>query len=213
MQRHGARYPLVSELAFITALVEKLGNHSAAIQKAHLPSGMEFLKSGYVSTLGHDDLTAPGRQELFDHGVLFAMKYPHLRATSLLAGGQDRVLESAQWFANGYWGRAWGSLNATAFTTIAEDGKTVSWITPMDTCAKWDYNFGNNATVEWGTVYLPPITRRLNALLPGVGLTDDDVHGALYACAYDLAALGTSPWCGAFLPNEIEAFECVTQPS
>ena len=76
------------------------------------------------------------------------------------------------------------------FSTIAEDSVTESWITPMDTCAKWDYNFGNNATVEWGTVYLPPITRRLNALLPGVGLTDDDVHGALYACAYDLAAHG-----------------------
>ena len=97
MQRHGARYPLVSELAFITALVEKLGNHSAAIQKAHVPSGMEFLKSGYVSTLGHDDLTAPGRQQLFEHGVQFALAYPHLKASTLLVGAQDRVIESAQW--------------------------------------------------------------------------------------------------------------------
>ena len=67
------------------------------------------------------------------------------------------------------------------------------------------------ATTEWGTVYLPPITKRLGGYLPGVNITDDDAHGALYACAYDLAALGTSPWCGAFLPNEIEAFECVSR--
>ena len=93
--------------------------------------------------------------------------------------------------------------------TIAENSTTVSWITPMDTCARWDYNYGNNATVAWGTVYLPPIARRLNALLPGVGLTADDVHGALYACAYDGAAHGprNSPWCGAFTPGEIAAFE------
>jgi acid phosphatase len=97
MQRHGSRYPLTSELPFITGLVEKLGNNSATIQRARLPSNLEFLKAGYVSTLGHDDLTAPGRQQLFDRGVMFALKYPHLRATSILAGAQDRVIESAQW--------------------------------------------------------------------------------------------------------------------
>jgi hypothetical protein len=33
---------------------------SASIQSTHLPSELEFLKSGYNTTLGHDDLTAPG---------------------------------------------------------------------------------------------------------------------------------------------------------
>ncbi len=72
------------------------------------------------------------------------MKYPHLQVDSILAGLQDRVVESAQWFALGYFGRSWTSLNATMFSTIAEDGVTPSWITPMDTCADWDYNYGNN---------------------------------------------------------------------
>ena len=147
----------------------------------------------------------------------------------MLAGNQDRVVESAQWFAQGYFGRGWGSMNASAFSTINEDTKTVSWITPMDTCHKWDYNYGNNvrpppparshalldsdvcpraqATIAWGNVYLPPIAKRLNKLLPGVNLTTANVHGALYACAYDLAAHGTSPWCGAFSQSEIEDFE------
>lgn len=77
----------------------------------------------------------------------------------------------------------------------------------MDTCAKWDYAYGNNATIAWGSVYLPPITKRLNKLLPGVGLVDADTHGALYACAYDLAAYGSSPWCDAFTDSEIGNFE------
>jgi acid phosphatase len=65
------------------------------------------------------------------------------------------------------------------------------------------------ATIAWGTHYLPPITKRLNKILPAVNLTDADVHGALYACAYDGAAYGLdkSPWCPVFTPSEIEDFE------
>lgn len=65
----------------------------------------------------------------------------------------------------------------------------------------------DQATIEWGSIYLPPIAKRLNKLLPGVNLTTDNVHGALYACAYDLAAYGTSPWCGAFTKSELLDFE------
>ncbi|KAF7971067.1 hypothetical protein HWV62_22123 [Athelia sp. TMB] len=207
MGRHGNRYPLSSELPYIQGLVAKLGNNSAAIQKARLPSNLAFLKDGYTTSLGINDLTAPGRQTLFEHGVAFRLKYPHLLGTSILAGNQDRVIESAQWFANGYFGRSWGDMNATAFSTIGENSTTVSWITAMDDCALWDYDYGGNATAEWDTVYLPAITKRLNKLVPGLGLVDDDTHGALYACAYDLAAWGTSPWCGAFTEQELSSFE------
>ena len=74
----------------------------------------------------------------------FRLKYPTLQADSVLAGLQDRVVESAQWFALGYFGRSWASLNATMFSTIAEDSVTESWITPMDTCEDWEYSYGNN---------------------------------------------------------------------
>ncbi|TFK49614.1 phosphoglycerate mutase-like protein [Heliocybe sulcata] len=207
MGRHGSRFPLASELVYIQNMTYKLGNASAAVAKAKLPSSMQFLKEGYTTKLGHDDLSAPGRLELFKHGVNFRLKYPQFNATSILAGGQDRVIESAQWFANGYYGRIWPNISSTVFSEIAEDNVTVSWITPMDTCPKWDYNYGNNATVAWGKIYLPAITKRLNKLLPGVGLTDDDTHGALYACAYDLAAYDVSPWCDVFTTTEIKDFE------
>ena len=59
MHRHGSRYPLASELVFVTNLVAKLGNSSEAIQKARLPENLQFLKNGYTSTLGHDDLHQP----------------------------------------------------------------------------------------------------------------------------------------------------------
>ena len=55
-----------------------------------------------------------------------------------------QVIESAQWFANGYFGRDWATLNATMFQVIPEDNVTISWITPMDTCKNWQYAYGNN---------------------------------------------------------------------
>lgn len=49
--------------------MKKLDNNLAAIQKARLPEGLAFLKDGYTSTLGVNDLTPPGRLQLFQHGV------------------------------------------------------------------------------------------------------------------------------------------------
>ncbi|CAE7099167.1 unnamed protein product [Rhizoctonia solani] len=207
--RHGSRYPLASELVFIQGLSSKLAIASTAIRSARLPSELQFLKSGYNTTLGHDDLTAPGRLQLFSHGVNFKLKYPQLSIQELLVGGQDRVEESAQWFREGYFGRNWA--NISTFTVIPEDSKTISFITPSFTCPKWQYAYGNNLTVEWGAHYLPPITNRLNKLIPGANLTDADTHGALYACAYDAAAYGIneSPWCGVFTQSELLDFEQV----
>ncbi|KAL1739919.1 histidine phosphatase superfamily, partial [Schizophyllum fasciatum] len=208
MGRHGSRWPLSSELEYIVNLTEKLSASWDYVQNADLPESMLFLKEGYTTCLGHDNLTATGRKQLFDHGVAFKLKYPNLTATTVLAGDQDRVVESAQWFSMGYFGRDWFTLQEKAFDTIAEDEETISWITPMDTCAKWSYaSFGDAPVDEWGAVYLPNITARLNDLIPGLNLTDDDTHGALYACAYDYAAYETSPWCDVFTESELGQFE------
>lgn len=44
--------------------------------------------------------------------------------------------------STGFFGR---TANVTStFSIIAEDTKTISWITPMDTCPKWNYAYGGN---------------------------------------------------------------------
>ncbi|KAJ6532022.1 phosphoglycerate mutase-like protein [Mycena capillaripes] len=207
MGRHGSRFPLSSELPYVTNLTVKLAGAAAAIKKANLPDSLAFLKDGYTTSLGINNLTAPGRRQLFDHGVDFRLRYPNLVATSVLAGNQDRVVESAQWFSQGFFGRDWPGLEANMFKLINEDLVTISWITPMDTCPKWQYAYGQNAVDTWGAVYLPPIAKRLNKLVPGVNFTAGDAHGALYACAYDYAAYAASPWCGVFTEEEIMNFE------
>ncbi|KIM84323.1 hypothetical protein PILCRDRAFT_818666 [Piloderma croceum F 1598] len=113
----------------------------------------------------------------------FRLEYPNLLANYVLAGNQDRVIESAQWMC----------LVKSKYDRVLLDqrGQCYSLV---------DHTHG----------YFPPITERLKKLLSGVGLVDDDTHGALYACAYDLAAYGTSP---CFTLEEIEDFVYVEPAS
>ncbi|KAH7921751.1 phosphoglycerate mutase-like protein [Leucogyrophana mollusca] len=203
MHRHGSRGPVDDGLALIQGLTYTLGNASEAIQHANLPPNLQFLKKGYTTELVADELTAVGRQQLFAHGVDFFLRYPHLRTDTFVAGNQSRVIESSHWFGQGYFG-----LNASNahFITIPDNPNTPSWIRPWLTCPRYQ-DFGHQVVLQWIDLYIPAITKRLNKLLPGVGLTNADTHGALYACAYDLAAYDTSPWCDVFSPTELSQFE------
>jgi acid phosphatase len=209
MHRHGSRQPLSDELGVIQNLAYYINNNSALFStpEKDLPGEYDFLTAGWNSTFTTNDLSAPGRQQLFDHGVAMKLKYPSLYTDVVLAGDQDRVVESAEWFMDGYYGR---SVNSTAtLNRIAEDETTVSWITPMDTCDGWEYSFGSDLVSEWDAVYLSPIAERINGVLaaayPGVNFTAAHVHGMLYACAYGTAVygVGSSPWCPIFLADEI----------
>lgn len=57
---------------------------------------------------------------------------------------------------------------------------------------------------------MPPITKRVNSLVPGLNFTTDDTLAAFQACGYDYAAHGSSPWCDVFTEEEIEEFELVS---
>ncbi|KAI0101415.1 phosphoglycerate mutase-like protein [Hypoxylon sp. NC0597] len=210
IHRHGSRYPHPDELAVVQDLADYIHNNSALFSNPQdqLPDAWSFLIGGWNNTLGTDDLTAPGRKQLFDHGVSLRLEYPNLYTeTDVLAGDEDRVVESARWFMDGYYGR---NSNSTAnLNLVAENDDTVSWITPHQTCSRWDSRLGEDLLLEWRSVYLPPITRRINDTLskayPGVNFTEAHVHGMLYACAYETAAygVGSSPWCLVFEPEEI----------
>ncbi|KAG2157184.1 phosphoglycerate mutase-like protein [Suillus clintonianus] len=204
MHRHGSRGP-IGEHRYIERLVQTLYDATDVIQEAELPRELEFLRAGYNSSLTPHNLTILGRKELFDHGVEFALKYPHLTTDVILSSDSGRVVESARWFALGLFG-----LDPDVrIVTVSDTDDPVSWITPAPgpACPKFDYSFGRQATLTWSKLYMPVITERLNTLLPGVGFTEDDTHGALFACAYDLATHGVSPWCGVFRPDELANFE------
>ncbi|KAG2753281.1 phosphoglycerate mutase-like protein [Suillus brevipes Sb2] len=208
MHRHGSRGPTgTREVELINSLVQTLRNGHDALQDAYLPENLRFLQTGqgYESHLDPENLTVIGRQQLFNHGVEFGMKYPNFTTDTLLSSTTQRVIDSMYFFAQGRFGR---EAEDKKLLTVDDMSDPVSWITPWTSCPGIDWHYASKVGKEWSDLYLPDITERLNNLLPyGVSLTDDNTHGALYACAYDLAAGYESPWCDVFHADELANFE------
>lgn len=212
--RHGSRHPIPEEFPTLANLSSYINNATSLFShpRAKVPARFAFLQSkGWVNKLVTNDLSAVGREQLFSHGVAMRLDYPQLDTKVLLAGGQDRVVESAQWFAAGYGGRSYNT--SLTLNVIGENKATVSWITSTYACKAWSYGSGGKLVDQWGEVYLAPIAERFNKDLrrayPGVMFTPAHVHGMLYACAYEDAVFGkgSSDWCGVFEQRDIEAFE------
>ncbi|KAH7889343.1 phosphoglycerate mutase-like protein [Phlebopus sp. FC_14] len=202
LHRHGSRGPITGEDDLILGLVDTLDAAWDAIQEADLPPNLRFLKAGYKYDLEPEALSIMGRQQLFNHGVEFALRYPHISTTTVLSSPVERVIESARFFALGDLGP---DIKDVYFMTVEDLDVPVNWILPWVACPNW--NIELEPALEWSSHYIPQITDRLNSLLPGVYLSYDNAHGALLACPYDLAARNESPWCNVFLPHELRAFE------
>ncbi|KAI1807487.1 phosphoglycerate mutase-like protein [Daldinia bambusicola] len=210
IHRHGSRHPHEDELAIIQNLSDYMNDNRDLFSNplVKLPDAYSFLSEGWNSTFGTDSLTAPGRQQLFDHGVALQLQYPDFdNVTEVLASDSDRVVESARWFMDGYYGRV--SNDTATLNVMPENETTVSWITPYLACPKWDSDYGEVSPAKWRQIYLPPITERINKSLakayPGINFTDSHTSAMLYSCAYETAirGIGSSPWCDVFLPSEI----------
>lgn len=208
MHRHGSRGPAgAEEVDLINTLVQTLRNSHDALQGSYLPENLRFLQTGkgYESHLDPENLTIIGRQQLFNHGVEFGLKYPNFTTETLLSSTTQRVIDSMYFFAQGRFGR---EAEDKDLLTVDDIPGPVSWITPWNSCPGIDWHYASKVASNWSESYLPKITKRLNDLLPyDVSLTDDDTHGALYACAYDLATGDESPWCDVFHADELADFE------
>ena len=218
VHRHGSRHPHDDELAVIRDLADYLEENREMFSRpeAELPAAWSFLQEGWdARDFVVDDLTAPGRQQLFDHGVGLRLALPDLSVgAGATVADEDRVIESARWFLEGYHGRNRSGAADDGLDIIPEDEDTVSWLTPHKTCAAWDEGLGSAPAETWGRVYLPPIAERVNGALGaayprGANFTAAHVHGMFWACAYGTAVLGAgaAPWCAVFSPAEFRANE------
>lgn len=99
LSRHGARDPTASKTAAYAQLVQKLKKTASAFKGKYA-----FLED-YNYTLGADQLTAFGEQEMFNSGVEFFNRYKNLAKQFPLfvrASSENRVVVSAQKFDEGY---------------------------------------------------------------------------------------------------------------
>ncbi|CCL99560.1 uncharacterized protein FIBRA_01578 [Fibroporia radiculosa] len=216
--RHGARYPTAGEAPSVLAAAL----HKVAQTTGFTASGpLEFLNT-WTYTLGQELLTPFGREQPFQLGVGFRVKYgrlldkftsiPVFRTTSM----DMRSVQIEWWlrcksnFAAGFFGIP-QYLTSYHEEIIIEATGYNNTLAPYDTCT--DSNNGVGGTIgdyasgNWTQIYLKKTTERLQQYLTGFTLTPDYVYAMQALCSYETVSLGYSQFCGLFTEEEWRGFE------
>ncbi|OCH96218.1 phosphoglycerate mutase-like protein [Obba rivulosa] len=210
LHRHGARYPTSGEAPSEFA---ELLNKVATTTGFEASGPLEFLNT-WTYKLGAELLTPFGRQQLYDLGVAFRVKYgdllkgftklPVFRTTS-----EARMVDSALQFAAGFFGVQTYQQEYYELIIIEEDGFN-NTLAPWNACPVSNGpldNLGTEAALNWSTVYLKDTIPRLQKYIKGIELNNEDVVAMQELCAYETVALGYSAFCDLFTEEEWKGFE------
>ncbi|MCJ1332064.1 hypothetical protein MMC10_008756 [Thelotrema lepadinum] len=201
--RHGSRYPDPSAYSGWVSLYDKFQNatYNASGSLSFLPQWQPVL-SYPAQQLSQESVG--GYKELADLGANLRFRYP-----TFYYPAAPRVIDSARLFTRGYMGpnsTLYGSVYVVKSTASGSVGNSLG---TSDSCPTFlDSSGGTNAT-GYDSLYLPPITARLNGLLQGnLTLVDSDVSNFPYLCGFESQITGrVSPWCGVFEENELLQYE------
>ncbi|TVY80344.1 3-phytase A [Lachnellula suecica] len=214
LSRHGARDPTAGKTAQYNATIERI---HASVES--YSGDYAFIKD-YNYSLGADQLTVFGQQEMINSGEKFYKTYKSLsrRNTPFIrSSGQDRVVESAQNWTQGFHAARIDDLSesndgypynmviiseATGSNNTLDHGLCTAFESGPDT--------GDAAQATWISIFAPPITERLNKNLPGANLTATETINLMDLCPYNTVAspLGTlSPFCNLFTLSEWHSYD------
>lgn len=209
LSRHGARDPTAGKTAIYNDTVGRIHE----LVTAYGP-GFEFIKD-YEYTLGSDQLTVFGRQQLINSGIKFYTRYRSLASKSvpfIRASGQDRVVESALNWTQGFHLSRLADNVSDVFPyelVIIPEGKGLNNTLDHGLCTEFEEgaysSIGYDAQSAWLKNWAPPLTAKLNKNLPGANLTDQDTVYLMDLCPFNTVAspVGTfSPFCALFTEAE-----------
>jgi len=203
LSRHGARDPTLGRSIFLAALIARI--HDVVPEPAY-GENVTFLRD-YKYTLGADELSRFGEEQLRNSGVRFYHRYRDLArkyTPFFRAADQHRVVESARFWGKGFHEtrqadkRADHHLgrdgngdeeNPYPILEIPEYSPHNNTLSP-DTCPAFGPSsaLGHEAQRVFAGVFAPPITARLNANLPGANLSDSDTIALMDLCPYETVA-------------------------
>ncbi|KAI1767728.1 histidine phosphatase superfamily [Hypoxylon sp. FL1150] len=214
LSRHGARDLTSSKTTTYNATVQRIHDSVTEYSEEYA-----FIKD-YEYTLGADQLTVFGQQEMINAGYKFYQRYLALTGNNmpfLRFSDQDRVVESAQ---NWTQGSQQALLEQIPETTISlpysilllpeEPGNNTL---NHDLCKAFEDGTANeiekSAQTIWMNIFTPNITARINENLPGANFTNDDTIEFMDLCPYNTVAEdeGTvSPFCNLFTADEWQSY-------
>lgn len=155
----------------------------------------------------------------FRTGNILRTRYQHLlspranaRKLNFWAGDSHRVIETAKYFALGFWGLNWTdhALLHIIPETVSQGGNT---LTPGDACLQYrtDPEHGRDTGYQkldtFRDIYLEPVTNRLNKQNNGIVFNKSEVYSMQELCGFETMVVGSSPWCNVFTRNEWLDFE------
>jgi hypothetical protein len=126
------------------------------------------------------------------------------------ANNYTRVLQTAQMFVRGYLGPNAGTQGrVAAVTSTGYPGAIGNSLAPSDMCPNFLDSQGGSYATEWANIYIPPIQKRLQAMITGnLTLTANDISQMPYLCGFESQITGRlSPWCNIFTDEELKQYE------
>jgi hypothetical protein len=155
-----------------------------------------------------------GSKEAYDMGYTLRTRYPDLYNEGdnfmVWANNYTRVLQTASIFVRGYLGSfasTYGSV--VSVTSKGFAGATGNSLSPSDTCPNFVDTSGSTQQAIWQSIYVPPIQKRLQALISGnLTLTTSDITQIPYLCGFESQITGRlSPWCSVFTDDELNSYD------
>ncbi|TVY60833.1 3-phytase A, partial [Lachnellula suecica] len=207
LSRHGARFPTTSKTTDYEELFEQIDSDTTSYSAAYA-----FIKN-YTYSLGANDLTAFGQQEMINSGIKFYGRYKALTElyTPFFRSSSDgRVVGSAQNFSQGFH-QARGAVDPTypyPIEVISEDsGQNNTLYAQL--CTNYedgpDSDISDDAEDTWRDVWIADVKTRVNDNLVGASLSKSQIIYLMDQCPFNTIShpAGTlSPFCALFNTTE-----------
>lgn len=215
LSRHGARNPTTAKTADYSATIAQIkGNVSASAY-----TGEYAFLANYSYTLGANDLTLFGQQEMINSGIKFYERYESLTnhiVPFVRSSSEARVVESAQNWTQGFseaksTDRSKKGGDPTVMVVILEATSSNNTLN-HETCTVFedgpDSDIAGNAQAIWEDAeddWVSTIKDRLNAALPGASLSKKQTIYMMDLCPFNTVASSSgaiSPFCALFSAAE-----------
>ncbi|EXJ72090.1 uncharacterized protein A1O5_04594 [Cladophialophora psammophila CBS 110553] len=221
LSRHAERYPTKTAGSRHVDLLSRLQS-----PEVNLTGSLSFINDWtYFTDLSNpsfENLTATGpyagTRQAYNTGRVLRQRYNHLvsngRRANFWSCSSPRNVETAEHFANGFFGAEWKTDGSAELVIIPEDeDRGANTLTPGDTCLSYraDKEYGHDhgyvKLAEWQGIFSPAIAERLAHDAVGIMFSPLDIYGMMEMCGFEILARGNSPWCDIFKRQEWLEFE------
>ncbi|KAI0912519.1 histidine phosphatase superfamily [Ustulina deusta] len=215
LSRHGARDPTPGKSLAYARLFDRI-HGNVTDYGAHYA----FIKD-YKYTLGADELTVFGQQQLVNSGINFYQRYEKLArnvSPFVRSAGQKRVVDSAVNWTQGFHQARLADKKAKfpdAYpyepVVLPEVEGFNNTLSPMTcTAFKEGPDTGDEAQAIWVNTFVPPIAERVNKNLARANLSNSDIIHLMDVCPFETVANTDghlSPFCNLFNEDEWDSFD------